>query len=41
MNDLLSISQKKFGSIRLLEPQQFSESENFVPLGVGGGGGST
>ena len=34
-----SISQKIFGGIAFSDPQQFSELENFGPLGVGGGGG--
>ena len=29
---------KEFGGIRFSKPQQFSESENFGPLGAGGGG---
>ena len=33
------ISLKNIGGIRFSEPQQqFSESDNFGPLGVGGGG---
>ena len=35
----LSISQKIFGGIAFSDPQQFSELENFGPLGAGGGGG--
>ena len=31
----LSISQKNFDGIRISEPQQFSELENFGPLGAG------
>ena len=31
----LSISQKNFGGIQISEPQQFSELENFGPLGAG------
>ena len=34
----LSISDKNLGVIKFSEPQQFSESENFGPLGTGGGG---
>ena len=33
-----SISQKIFGGIAFSDPQQFSELENFGPLGAGGGG---
>ena len=36
-----SISQKIFGGIAFLDPQQFSELENFGPLGAGEGGGCT
>ena len=32
-----SISQKIFGGIAFSEPQQFSELENYGPLGAGGG----
>ena len=35
-----SISQKIFGGIAFSDPQQFSELENFGPLGAGGGGGA-
>ena len=30
--------QKIFGGIAFSDPQQFSELENFGPLGAGGGG---
>ena len=33
-----SISQKNFGGIAFSDPQQFSELENFGPLGARGGG---
>ena len=33
-----SISQKIFGGIAFSDPQQFSELENFGPLGAGEGG---
>ena len=32
-----SIFQKNFGGIAFSDPQQFSELENFGPLGAGGG----